>query len=403
MAIKRSIRARDKVLEHTHLSCGLFWIIPHGRSLPLFHEAELCRAGANRPARVRETPRPSFWAEPNVGGRRGEAFRSGPPDCSHGDTLDDVAGNAFLSPVVELGRLGVGVAGQVLDVLEGHVLGKQVGHDEDAKAVGAEDMRQPGIFEPSFEHTAHSVRRQGPGGECLLFSPGGPKQGRFLGVGRDAGRLQIRHEPAVEVVADGDLALLSSLFPEPQDALGALVLEVAAAEPGEGADPGPGVGEGSEEGAVAEADDVGEVEGGEEVAGLLDGEFGGLAVDHGVLLAPHGGERVQRHGMASHQGIEEMAQGGQGLVLGGAIAGEVVKEAAGAAGGDLAKREVLVLAPGEEAANEAGVGAAGMGVRDTGGEELIGGEQGVFPGPLEDGGSGVGDIEGVGRRPEGGW
>ena len=28
----------------------------------------------------------------------------------------------FFSPVVELGGLGVGVAGQVLDVLEGHVL-----------------------------------------------------------------------------------------------------------------------------------------------------------------------------------------------------------------------------------------------------------------------------------------
>ena len=305
--------------------------------------------------------------------------------------------------IVELGSLGVGVAGQVLDVLEGHVLGEQVGHDEDAEAVGAKDIGQPGIFEPSFKHTAHGVRRQGPGGERLLFSPGGPKQGRFLGVGRDAGRLQVRHEPAVEVVADGDLALLSSLFPEPQDALGALVLEVAAAEPGEGADPGSGIGEGSEEGAVTEADDVGEVDRGEEVAGLLDGEFGGFAVDHGVFRAPHGGERVQRHGMASHQGIEEMAQGGQGLIFGGVVTGQLVEEAAGAAGGDVAKREVLVLAPGEEAANEAGVGAAGVGVRDPGSEELIGGEQGIFPGPLEDGGSEVGDIEGVGSLPAGGW
>ena len=45
----------------------------------------------------------------------------------------------------------------------------------------------------------------------------------------------------------------------------------------------------------------------------------------------------------------------------------------------MAELEVLVLAPGEEAANEAGVGAAGVGVRDTGGEELIGGEQAFFP------------------------
>ena len=215
-----------------------------------------------------------------------------------------------------------------------------------------------------------------------MFSPGGPKQGRFLVVGSDAGRQQVRHEPAIEVVADGDFALLSSLFPEPQDALCALVLEVAAAKPGEGADPGPGIGEGTEE-----------------VAGLLDGEFGGFAVDHGVFLAPHGGERVERYGMTSHQGIEEVAQGGQVLIFGGAITGQLVKEAAGAAGGDVAKREVLVLAPGEEAANDPGVGAAGMGVRDPGGEELIGGEQGIFPGPQEDGGSAVGYLEGVGRLP----
>ena len=93
---------------------------------------------------------------------------------------------------------------------------------------------------------------------------------------------------------------------------------------------------------------MGEVEGGEQVAGLLDGEFGGFAVDHGVFLAPHGGERVQRHGMASHQGIEEMAQGGQGLILGGVIARQLVEEAAGAAEGDLERdrdRELFDLPP----------------------------------------------------------
>ena len=159
---------------------------------------------------------PRGGAEPGGGEQGSISVR---PACSHGDTLDDIPGNAFLSSIVELGGLGVGVTGQVLDVLEGHVLGEQVGHDEDAKAVGAKDIGQPGIFEPSFKHTAHGVRRQGPGGEYLLFSPGGPKQGRFLGVGRDAGRQQVRHEPAIEVVADGDFALLSSLFPKPQDAL----------------------------------------------------------------------------------------------------------------------------------------------------------------------------------------
>ena len=291
------------------------------------------------------------------------------------------------------------MAGQVLDVLERHVLGEQVGHHQDAEAVGAEDVGQPGIFEPSLEHAAHGVGRQGVPGELLLFSQGRPEQGRLLGVRSDPGRLQVRLEPAIEVVADGDLALLAPLFPEPQDALGALVLEVLAAEAGEGADAGPGVGEGAEEGAVAEADDMGEVDGGEQVPGLLDGELGGLAVHHGMLLAPHGGKRVQSHGMADDQGIEKMTQGGQGQIPGWVRSGELLDEASGQPRRDLTQLDSLFFAPGEEAANDAGVGAAGVRIGDAGGEELIGGEQGVQPGAPQDGG---GLIEGLGGGPEGG-
>ena len=79
-------------------------------------------------------------------------------------------------------------------------------------------------------------------------------------------------------MADGDLALLAALFPEPQDPLGALVLEIPSPQPGDGADPGPGVGEGSQQGAIAEPHDVGGVDRGEQVPGLGDGKSGGLAV-----------------------------------------------------------------------------------------------------------------------------
>ena len=88
--------------------------------------------------------------------------------------------------------------------------------------------------------------------------------------------------------------------------------------------------------------------------------------------------------MTRDQGVEEMPQGGQGLVFGGTVAGEVVNEAAGQAGRNLGKLEVLLLAPGEEAPDDAGVGAAGVGIGDAGGEELIGGEQGIGAGALED-------------------
>ena len=231
----------------------------------------------------------------------------------------------------------------------------------------------------------------------FCFPRAARNRGVSLGSAVDPGRLQVRLEPAIEVVADGDLALLAALFPEPQDALGALVLEVPAAEPGEGADTGPGVGEGSQEGAVAEADDVGEVDGGEQVPGLLDGELGGLAVHDGVLPPPHGGERVQSHGMADDQGVEEMPQRRQRQILGGVRSGNLLNEAPGQPRRDLTQLDSLFLAPGEEAANDAGVGAAGVGVGDAGGEELIGGEQGVLPGAPQDGGSGGGTIQGLGR------
>ena len=85
-----------------------------------------------------------------------------------------------------------------------------------------------------------------------------------------------------------------------------------------GLPPAPGVGEGAQHGPIPQPHDAGEVDGGEQVPGLPDGQLGGLAVGHGVLASPHGGKRVQGHGMARHQGVEEMPQGRQCLILGAA-------------------------------------------------------------------------------------
>ena len=119
---------------------------------------------------------------------------------------------------------------------------------------------------------------KGLGESCFCLPKAGPEQGGFLRIRVDPGGLQIRPEPAVEVVTDGDLPLLASLFPEPEDPLGPLVLEIPSPQAGDGADPGPGVGQGAEKGPIAEADDVGGVDRGEQVPSLLDGEAAGLAV-----------------------------------------------------------------------------------------------------------------------------
>ena len=54
-----------------------------------------------------------------------------------------------------------------------------------------------------------------------------------------------------------------------------------------------------------------------------------------MLAAANRLEGIQRCGVTGDQGVEEMPQGGQGLVFGGTVAGELVDEAAGQAGGDL--------------------------------------------------------------------
>ena len=54
-----------------------------------------------------------------------------------------------------------------------------------------------------------------------------------------------------------------------------------------------------------------------------------------MLAAADRLEGIQGGGVASDQGIEEMPEGSQGLVLGRAVAGELVDEAAGQARRDL--------------------------------------------------------------------
>ena len=101
-------------------------------------------------------------------------------------------------------------------------------------------------------------------------------------------------------MADGGLALLAAVFPEPQDPLGPPVLEVPSPQKGDSADAGPGVGQGSQKSPVAEAHYVGGVDQAEEIPGLGDGEAGSLAVGGIVLPAADRLERIQGGGVPGH-------------------------------------------------------------------------------------------------------
>ena len=118
---------------------------------------------------------------------------------------------------------------------------------------------------------------------------------------------------------------------------------------------------------------------------------------NGMAHPPDRLKRIQDRRVAGHQGIEEVAQRRQGLVLGRRSVGELVQEPSGQAGCDLVELQPLILAPGEEPAHLVGVGGPRVGVGDPRGEELIGREAGRLASPHEDGREGPFELR-FGRR-----
>lgn len=57
--------------------------------------------------------------------------------------------------------------GEVLHVLEGHLLIEKIGHDRDAEAVRGEEVRQAGIQETPLHHLPHGVRPVSRRRHCL--------------------------------------------------------------------------------------------------------------------------------------------------------------------------------------------------------------------------------------------
>ena len=92
---------------------------------------------------------------------------------------------------------------------------------------------------------------------------------------------------------------------------------------------------------------------------------------------------IQDDGRAGDQGVEKMPERREGLVLGGGRDGQVAKEASGQAGRDVDQLDLLALAELEEPPDGPGVGPAGLGVGDPGGEELVRSEAGGAAGALQ--------------------
>ena len=164
----------------------------------------------------------------------------------------------------------------------------------------------------------------------------------------------------------------------------AVVTQVLHPEPADGPDPGSGVDEGSQNRPVPEPVHIVRLDGGEQQPGLVDGRLGRAALPEGMAHPPDRLKGIEHGRVAGHR-IKEVAQGREGLVLGGRSVGELVQEPAGQAGGDLVQLQSLVLAPGEEPAHLVSVRGSRVGVGDPRGEELIGREAGRLAGAHEEG------------------
>ena len=126
------------------------------------------------------------------------------------------------------------------------------------------------------------------------------------------------------------------------------------------------------------------VDGGEKFPGLADGDLGRSALAERILDPPDRLKGIQYGRMPGHEGVEEMPERREGLVLGGRAPRQLLQEPAGLTGRDLSQLQSLVLAPGEKLADGPGVGPASVGVGDPRGEELVRGEAGGPAGAHED-------------------
>ena len=185
-----------------------------------------------------------------------------------------------------------------------------------------------GVF-PALEHLLRGERRECPFGQRAVASLSGPIQRRGLGRVREDGPLDVGRDPLVEIMAHRDLPDLSSFFRKLKRPMVAVISQVLHPEPADGADPGAGVDERPEDRPVPKPVHTIRLDGGEELARLVDRHLGRAALTERMARTPDRLKGIQHGRVASHQHVEEMAQSGQGLVLGGGTTGELVQEPAG--------------------------------------------------------------------------
>jgi hypothetical protein len=147
--------------------------------------------------------------------------------------------------------------------------------------------------------------------------------------------------------------------------------------------------------AIAQVDERRRVDAVEQLARLLACQHRGLAcLDH-VLRPAHGMRRIGRDHLAGDEPVEQHADRGEVLLdgrravaatenldIGGDVVGAPCRE----------RRDALGVEPGEERAHGDGVGGAGVGVANVGGEEIEKAQARVLTGIGDQPGSWIADT-----------
>jgi len=128
--------------------------------------------------------------------------------------FDDVPGDPLLPPVVEPGRALVGVAREILDILDRDALVEKIRDRRRPKAVTAEVLGEPHVLEPPLHHPKDVFPGHTAVREAFRLLLGGPEEGRGFVLGLDSGRLHVGPKVPLKVVADRDFPGFSTFLAE---------------------------------------------------------------------------------------------------------------------------------------------------------------------------------------------
>ena len=274
------------------------------------------------------------------------------------------------SAIVELGRSGVRVVGQVLRDLQCSTVCEELCDAGRTERVVAKGRRNPCFEESPLHHSQRVASRHRRAREShpVLFD----RREEGLALTTAAGR-----NPSIDVLDHlrvcGNVALNAALFSEPEHLRSPEVNEVVRRECQSRRDAGQGIGHDGDQRPIAQVNEASLVEALKEHAHLLCGKSGCLTSLDADALCGHLTRGVKGEGSRLHHVREEFAQGAE-LSLDRRrripVCRKLLPERRDPERSDLVKIDASILAPGRELFGVPKIRVASVGVGDLGPEVI---------------------------------